>query len=125
MSKKTYRPYAPKQVLLPPPSLDERLPADHVARFIDDVVDTLDLSAVTTSYEEELSGRTRNWSSQRRLARRSIHPTWGSGFWPSRSAHVAPGYASTTCATQQRLYCWRRVSTPRCCKTCSATPTFA
>ena len=43
--KKTFRPFAPDQNFLLPPSLDEWLPADHMARFIADLVDEhLDLS---------------------------------------------------------------------------------
>lgn len=56
MGKKTYRPYEPKQLLLLPPSLDEWLPANHVARFIDEVVDSLDLSPIMQGYEAELRG---------------------------------------------------------------------
>jgi transposase len=50
---KTFRPYAPDQLLLMPPSLAEWVPEDHLARFVRDVVDTLDLSAIETTYEEE------------------------------------------------------------------------
>lgn len=56
MSKKTYRPYEPKQLQLLPPSLDEWLPVKHVARFVDEVVDSLDLSVITQGYEAELRG---------------------------------------------------------------------
>lgn len=56
MSKKTYRPYQPKQLYLLPPSLDEWLPESHVARFIDEVVDCMDLSEITRSYEKETRG---------------------------------------------------------------------
>jgi transposase len=53
---KTYRPYVPEQDLLLPPSLRDWLPADHLAYFVSDVVDALDLSAITTVYEEEERG---------------------------------------------------------------------
>ena len=33
-----------------PPSVDEWLPADHLARFVVEVVDQLDLSALTGAY---------------------------------------------------------------------------
>jgi len=39
----TYRPYTPDQVLLLPPSLQEWLPEGHLAYFISDTVDALDL----------------------------------------------------------------------------------
>lgn len=57
MSKKTYRPYQPNQILLLPPSLDEWLPKDHVVYFLSDVVDQLDLSEIEQSYEKELRGQ--------------------------------------------------------------------
>ena len=53
---KTYRPYVPEQDLLLPPSLRDWLPDDHLVYFVSDVVDALDLSAITTVYEEEARG---------------------------------------------------------------------
>ena len=53
---KTYRPYVPEQDLLLPPSLREWLPEDHLAFFVSDLIDQLDLSAITTVYEEEDRG---------------------------------------------------------------------
>ena len=50
---KTFRPFQPDQILLVPPSLDEWLPQDHLARFIADLVDEhLDLSAFYAVYQE-------------------------------------------------------------------------
>jgi len=54
--KKTYLPYDPKQSLILPPNLDDWLPADHLARFIDKVVDELDISQITGHYESESRG---------------------------------------------------------------------
>lgn len=45
------------QVLLLPPDLREWLPAGHLARFVIDVVDQLDLSAVTGYYRQDGRGR--------------------------------------------------------------------
>ena len=53
---KTYRPYLPEQDLLLPPSLREWLPEDHLAFFVSDLVDHLDLSAITAVYEDEERG---------------------------------------------------------------------
>ena len=53
---KTYRPYDPGQQLLLPAALQEWLPPDHLAYFISDVVDQLDLSAITDRYEERRGG---------------------------------------------------------------------
>jgi len=53
---KTYRPYVPEQDLLLPPSLREWLPEDHLAYFVSDLIDALDLSAITAVYEDEDRG---------------------------------------------------------------------
>jgi transposase len=50
---KTFRHYDPHQVLLMPPSLDEWLPEDHLARFVSELVDeSLDLEPFWASYTE-------------------------------------------------------------------------
>ena len=48
---KIYLSYDPEQKLLLPPDLREWLPEDHLALFISDVVDELDLSGIVRSYE--------------------------------------------------------------------------
>jgi transposase len=53
---KTYRPYVPEQDLLLPPSLREWLPEYHLASFVSDLIDQLDLSAITAVYEDEERG---------------------------------------------------------------------
>src|SRR6266496_1305432 len=50
---KTYRSYLPEQDLLMPPSLRDWLPENHLAYFVSDVVDQLDLKAIESVYEEE------------------------------------------------------------------------
>jgi len=50
---KTFRPYDPNQVFLMPASLQDWLPKGHLAYFISDVVDHLDLGAIMRRYEEE------------------------------------------------------------------------
>ncbi len=48
---KTFRVFAPEQDLLLPPSLDDWLPSEHLARFIAELVDEhLDLSRIHASY---------------------------------------------------------------------------
>jgi transposase len=54
---KTFRTYLPEQNLLLPASLREWLPDDHLAYFVSDVVDQLDLSAIERVYEEEERGQ--------------------------------------------------------------------
>ena len=53
---KSYLPYDPDQQLLLPAALQEWLPEDHLAYFISDVVDQLDLSEITVRYERERRG---------------------------------------------------------------------
>jgi transposase len=53
---KTYRPYVPEQDLLLPPSLRDWLPENHLAFFVSDLVDQLDLSPITAVYEDEERG---------------------------------------------------------------------
>lgn len=50
---KTFRPYQPDQILMLPPSLQEWLPRDHEAYFLNDAVDALDLSQIYAEYTEE------------------------------------------------------------------------
>jgi hypothetical protein len=56
---KTYRPYVPEQDLLLPRSLRDWLPEEHLAFFVSDLIDHLDLSAITTVYEHEVSSVSR------------------------------------------------------------------
>ena len=44
--RKTYRPYQPEQDFLLPPSLRDWLPENHLAYFVSDLVEQLDLSAI-------------------------------------------------------------------------------
>lgn len=50
---KTFRPYQPDQVLLLPPSLRDWLPQDHLAHFVREIVEQLDLSDIYRAYREE------------------------------------------------------------------------
>ena len=50
---KSFRSYDLNQPLLLPASLHDWLPEDHLARFLVDVVETLDLSAIYRSYDEK------------------------------------------------------------------------
>src|SRR5271167_2150622 len=54
---KSYRPYYPDEDLLLPPSLREWLPENHLAYFVSDVVDNLDLSAMDAVYGNEKRGQ--------------------------------------------------------------------
>jgi transposase len=50
---KVFRPYDPEQAFLMPVSLQEWLPKGHLAYFISDVVDHLNLGEIMSRYEEE------------------------------------------------------------------------
>jgi transposase len=50
---KTFRPYEPDQMLLMPPALADWVPEDHLARFVSDLVESLDLTAIEDTYTEE------------------------------------------------------------------------
>lgn len=49
--RKSFRPYDPTQQFLFPPSLQDWLPEGHLARFVGDVVDSLDLAALYADYD--------------------------------------------------------------------------
>ncbi len=53
---KVYRPYFPEQDFLLPPSLREWLREDHLAYFVSDLIDQLDLSRIEQHYEHEERG---------------------------------------------------------------------
>ena len=53
---KTYRPYLPEQDLLLPPSLQDWLPEGHLAYFVSDLVDAMDLREIESYYEDEKRG---------------------------------------------------------------------
>jgi len=55
--RKGYRPYLPEQALLLPPDLKDWLPENHLAYFVSDVVDELDLAAIHAVYEKDPRGQ--------------------------------------------------------------------
>ena len=54
--KKTFRPYNQGQLLLLPPSIEEWVPENHLARFVNDTVEQMDLSVIMSVYERESRG---------------------------------------------------------------------
>jgi len=76
-----FRPYAPEQDLLLPPSLKEWLPQGHLAHFISDVIDILDLSAFYAPYEGD--GR-RNAPYEPRMMLKVLIYAYASGVFSSR-----------------------------------------
>jgi len=53
---KVFRPYEPNQDFLMPTSMRDWLPTDHLAYFISDIVDQLDLSTILVRYASEERG---------------------------------------------------------------------
>jgi transposase len=54
---KSYRPYLADEELLLPPSLRDWLPENHLAYFVSDVIDNLDLAAMDAVYGDERRGQ--------------------------------------------------------------------
>lgn len=54
---KRYKSYEPEQSLMFPPNIKDWLPEDHLANFVSDVVDQLDLSAIEVVYEKDSRGQ--------------------------------------------------------------------
>jgi transposase len=77
----SYRPYMPDQGLLLPMSLSEWLPEDHLAYFISDAVDALDLEAFHARYEGD--GRRRQPFDPRMMVKVMIYG-YATGVFSSR-----------------------------------------
>lgn len=77
----SYLPYEPTQDLLLPPSLHEWLPQDHLAHFIADTVDQLDLSAFYKRYE---GGGARNQPFHPTMMVKVLVYAYASGVFSSR-----------------------------------------
>jgi transposase len=77
----SYRPYFPDQGLLLPSSLSEWLPEDHLAYFISDAVDAMDLAAFHARYEGD--GRRRQPFDPRMMVKVMIYG-YASGVFSSR-----------------------------------------
>lgn len=54
---KKFRPYQPEQITILPSNLSEWLPDDHLAAFVNDLVDQLDLSEFFARYEGQRGGQ--------------------------------------------------------------------
>ena len=113
---KTYLPYEPDQQLLLPAALQEWLPDDHLAYFISDVVDQLDMSEVTARYERERRGGP------------PYHPRmmvkvllYGYCVGVASSRRIAQRLHETPFILTSPSGCWRRTTH----RTSGPSPTFA
>ena len=86
-----FEPYDPDQGLLLPPSLNDWLPEGHLARFISETVDELDLSALFKKYRQREDGRGRIAYHPRMMLKVLIY-AYSEGFFSSRK--IAAGLES-------------------------------
>ena len=80
----SYIQYAPDQALLMPPSLQEWLPEGHLAYFISDTVDELDLSAFHDRYS---AGGPRNQPFHPTMMVKVLVYAYATGVFSSRKLH--------------------------------------
>jgi transposase len=76
-----FRPYSPEQALLLPPSLRDWLPEGHLACFISDAIDAMDLSAFEARYGDEGPG---NQAFDPRMMVRVLVYAYATGTFSSR-----------------------------------------
>ena len=76
-----YRPYSPDQALLLPPSLRDWLPEGHLACFISDAIDAMDLSAFEAHYGDEGPG---NRAHDPRMMTKVLVYAYATGTFSSR-----------------------------------------
>lgn len=76
-----YRRYEPDQALLLPPSLRDWLPEEHLAFFVSDTIDAMDLSALHARYGEEGPG---NQAFDPRMMVRVLVYAYATGTFSSR-----------------------------------------
>ena len=112
LMSKTYLPYEPDQQLLLPAALQEWLPDDHLAYFISDVVDQLDMSEVTARYERERRGGPPYHP--RMMVRWALRLLRGGGV-------LTPHRPASPRGHRLRVGCWRRTTH----RTSGPSPTFA
>src|SRR3954454_16292744 len=81
LSRSNFRPIDRETGFLLPPSVDEWLPKTHLARFVVEVIDGLDLSAMTKSYRGSGSASYQpvdevlNWPSTHNMSRPKLRMT--------------------------------------------------
>src|SRR5208283_4687883 len=98
---KTYRSYLPEQDLLLPPSLRDWLPENHLAYFVSDLIDQVDLSGIESYYEQEERGYP------------PYHPRMMTKI-------LVYGYCARGCTKTWPFGCWRRATN----QTSARSPTF-
>ena len=88
----TFRPYAPDQPHLFPPSPEEWLPKEHLAYFVSDAVDTFDLTPFYTPY---LGDGRRNSPCDPRMMLKVLIYAYATGVFSSRKIDRSLGDSAT------------------------------
>src|SRR5438046_6296433 len=105
-----FYPYEPDQTLLLPPSLRDWVPEGHLAHFVSDTVDELDLKALYDRYEQREDGRGQLAYEPRLLLKLLIYAYavgFGAAGGAGRDEH---GRAGTERPTRTATgYPWRRL----------------
>ena len=114
---KTFRRYEPDQMLLMPVALQEWLPADHLAYFISDVVDQVDLKEILSRYEGEERGYPPYHPVMmvKVLSMKTLRST------PTVLGHPPPGASRSVSMKTLPSVCWRPTTRP----TSAPSPTSA
>ena len=107
-----YLPYEPQQMMLLPETLQEWLPEGHLAHFISDAVDGLDLGAFHARYDQD---GPRN---------QPFHPAMMVkvlvyGYATGCSAHAR---SRASCTRTWRSGCWRPATSPRTARSATSAP---
>ena len=92
----SYRPYEPDQVMLLPAAPQDWLPAGHLAHFINDTVDALDLKAFYARYE---GGGSRNQPFHPAMMVKVLVYAYATGVFSSRRSNAG-------CTRIWRFGCW-------------------
>ena len=80
----SYRPYEPQKVMLLPASLQDWLPKGHLANFISDTVDALNLSAFYARYARYAGGGARNQPFHSAVMLKVVVFSYATGVFSSR-----------------------------------------
>ena len=87
MSRKSYRPYAPRQSMMFPPSPLDWLPEGHLAYFVLDLCDELDLSEIDRAIQSKDPRGNRPYPPAMMVS--LLVYTWCIGLRSSRAIHQA------------------------------------
>jgi transposase len=98
-----YLPYEPQQMLLQPEAIQDWLPEGHLAHFISDTVDTLDLSAFHARYDRD---GPRNQPFHPAMMVKVLVYGYATGLFSSRRS-------PRSCTRTWPSGCWLRATSPR------------